>query len=377
MTSVLGPTLPMLAAYLHVPESGMGIVFGANFLAATVATPLAARAFDLLGARVLVPLGLLAEALGVLGQGVAVSLPLVAAAAALSGLGMGSGVVCGTITVGSLFPDHREASLNVQNACFGLGAFLAPLLARFSLLQFGAYQPAYVITAAMLAIPVVPLWIGLPAGRTYGQSRHHVSSRFMINDRRMWAYAVLSFFYLGTEIGFGGWIVVMLQRMSHLTPVAAAPIASIYWLMLAVGGVPTAVLLHRGVPPAGIISTSAACAAATAIALMFFGAVIPVAVVTAALMGAFLSPILPLNIAAAGRRAHERSPGTMGSSTALVLMAGQLGGTVLPPLQGLLLTVGPRVAIAQACVGSLAILAIQHAIQVPSSGAARSAVVEA
>jgi len=363
MTSVVGPTVPALAARLHMHESDMGIIFGANFLAATLTTPLAGRAIDMFGPRRLVPLGLLAEALGVLGQGTTASLPLVTVAAALAGCGMGSVTVCSTLTVGSLFPLQREAALNAQNAFFGAGAFLGPLLVRFSLVQFSGYQAAYMAAAALLALPVLPFLVGLPAGRLTGRGiGNNSSDRFLIGERRMWAHAALSFFYLGTEIGFGGWIVVVLQHIAHLSAIAAAPIASVYWLFLALGGVPTAFLLHQGVLPARIIATAAAGAVAVTAALALFGAVIPVAVITAALLGLTLSPILPLNIAAAGRLASAQSPGTMGSSTALVLMAGQLGGTILPSLQGVLLTVGPKAAIGETCVCSLFMLGIQHTI---------------
>ncbi len=59
MTAVIGPTVPTLAARLHAHESDMGIInrFGANFLAATLATPVAGRALNGLGPRRLVALG--------------------------------------------------------------------------------------------------------------------------------------------------------------------------------------------------------------------------------------------------------------------------------------------------------------------------------
>jgi fucose permease len=260
-----------------------------------------------------------------------------------------------------LFPVQREAALNAQNALFGAGACLGPLLARFSLAQFNDYRPAYLCTAALLAAPALPLLAGLPRKQAPDRAGGSILGSLFRAERRMWAYAALSFFYLGAEIGFGGWIVPVLQQMAHLSAVAAAPIASVYWLFLALGGVPTAVLLQRGVRPARIVVTAAASAAVVAATLALFGSIVPVAALTAALMGLSLSPILPLNLAAAGHLASARTPASMGRSTALVLTAAQLGGTVLPLFQGFLLTLGAQAAIGETCLCSLCMLTIQYA----------------
>jgi fucose permease len=366
MAALIGPTVPALATHLHVHESDLGVMFGAGFFASTLAIPIAGRVFDLLGARLLVPLALLLQALGLLGQAMAASLPVLSAAAALAGVGTGSIIVASTLSVSMLFPARREAVLNASNACFGAGACLGPVLAQLSLVHTNDYRPAYVVTSALLALPLVPLFIALPRRQAQPRAQGSLLDGLLRVDRRMWAYAALSFFYLGTEIGFGGWIVAIMQHLADLSAVAAAPLASLYWLLLALGGIPTAVLLQRGVTPDRIIVSAAATAAAAAAALACLGAALPIAIPAVALFGLSLAPILPLNLAAAARLASAHSPDAMGSSTALVLMAGQLGGTLLPLLQGMLLTLGPRAAIAESCACSLCMLVIERA-----SGSAR------
>lgn len=364
LLSITGPTVPAIAARLHLHESDLGIVFGANFLTAALTTPLAGRIFDSLGARLLFPLGLAAMALGALGEGAARSLPLLTAAGALAGLGIGINTVCNNVTASALVPARSEAILNGLNAFFGAGAFLAPLLAGFYLTRLADYTPVYLTAAVLLALPALPLWIGLPRGRM-GQAGDIARARTLLAEPLLWAHAAISFFYLGAEIGFGGWVVAVLQHTAHLSPAAAAPVAALYWLFLALGGLPTAYLLHHGTAPARIITAGALGAALAAALFVAFSHVVPVAVVAAALIGLSFSPILPLNIAAAVRVAGLRAPGAIGGATALVLMCGQMGAAALPPVQGLLLGVTPGLAVAMTCVCSLLMLGLQRAITRP------------
>lgn len=353
-----GPTLPAIATRLHVRESDLGIVFTANFLTASLGIAVSGRAFDALGPRALLPAGLVTMALGALGEGLAPTLLLLVLAAALAGAGLGAIDVGVTATAAQLYPERREMALNALNVLFGCGAFLAPLLAGASLLRFNAYLPAYLVTAALLALPALPLCLGLPRRTGGGGSASRLGVRALA--RLLWAPAAIGFLYLGVEVSFGGWIVAIVQRLDHLSAAAAAPVAALFWLFLALGGAPTGLLLHRGVAPARLIGAGAAGAAIAAALLAITGTALPLAVVAAALCGLALAPIFPLIIAGAGRIAGVASPQAVGSATGFVLVTAQVGAATLPPLQGALLGVGTTPALAFTVIASLLILPIQR-----------------
>ena len=132
---------------------------------------------------------------------------------------------------------------------------------------------------------------------------------------------------------------------------------ALFWLCLAVGGLPTAYLLRRGTAPARIIRWGAALAAGAAAALALLGANITVALAACALVGFAFAPIFPLTIAAAARAGGSASGA--GGATSLMLVAAQLGAATLPPLQGFLLGVGPAPALAMTCACGLLIMATQ------------------
>ena len=361
LLSIVGPTVPAIAARLHVRESDMGIVFGANFLIAALCTPVAGRLYDLVGPRVMLPCGLFFMTLGALGEGFAPTLPLLALAAVVGGLGIGINTVTNNVAPSALYPERSESVLNMLNALFGTGAFLAPLIAGFSLVRLGGYAPAYVTTAVLLAIPAVLLFVGLPPGRPDG-AEHATHLRALLSIRILWAYAAISFLYLGAEIGFGGWIVVIVQQMAHVSAAAAAPIAAVFWLFLALGGIPTGLLLQRGVAPGRLVAVGAGVAALTAVALALAGTAAALAAALAALLGLAFAPIFPLTIAGAVRVVARQAPGAVGGATALVLMAGQFGAATVPPLQGQLLRGGTLAAVAVTAACALAMLVIQRAI---------------
>jgi len=372
LISIVGPTVPALASRLRVREDALGVVFGANFLLASATTALAGRVFDRLGPRALLPAGLIAMALGSLGEGVAPSLPLLTLAAGLGGLGIGAINVTGNATASLLYPERREGVLNALNASFGAGAFLAPLLAGLALARLGGYRPAYAAVAFLLAVPVAPLLFGLPdhtknRGDGDDDGARGTGIVALLARRALWPPLAIGFLYLGAEIGFGGWIVTILRRATGLSAGDAAPAAAVFWLFLALGALPTAYLLRHGVASARIVGVSALLAALATAALGLAGAVTPLALAACALVGLFFAPIFPLTIAMAGRAAGTAAGG-VGSATALVLVAAQIGGATLPPLQGLLLGAGPGAALAVTGVCSLLILTVQGVTSSRSPG---------
>ena len=361
LLSVVGPTVPAIAARLHVRESDMGVVFGANFLIAAFCTPVAGRLYDLVGPRVMFPLGLTCMALGALGEGLAPSLPLLALAAIVGGLGIGINTVTNNVTPSALYPERSESVLNLLNALFGTGAFLAPLAASFSLMHLGGYAPAYIATAALLAHPGDLTLRGLAGGPAGGRGAHHAPTRAAGGARTVGVWRHQLPLSRRRDRLWG------LDR-GHRPPDGARQHrcgSAHRGVVLAVPGarrradsVPAAPRRRARAPHRARRRRGRACRGGAG-ARRRHG---PAGGGDRRAIGLAFAPIFPLTIAGAVRVVAVRAPGAIGGATALVLMAGQFGAATVPPLQGMLLRGGTLPAIAVTCVCSLAMLVIQRAI---------------
>jgi fucose permease len=369
--SILGATVPAIAARLGVAEGTLGIIFTANFLAATVTTATTGALFNRLGGRALIPAGLAAMAVGLLGEGTGAALPLVALGAILAGAGTGVINVAVSAAAARLYPTRRDAILTWLNVCFGVGAFCTPLAAGLSLTRLGGYAPTYLAGALLLAVPILPLLRGLPAATpqaTHPSTGARATLPTLLRDRHLRLLMALAGLYLGAEIGFGGWVISIIAGMTHLPPERLTPVASAFWICLAVGGAPTVLLLRRGIPARRLIALGALGAAAGVALLLALGGSAPLAVACCALIGLAFAPILPLTTALAA--AQGDTDGSDGARVAAIFTTGQVGAATLPALQGALLGAGHGLALWLTAACALAMAAL--AMTVPSSTRART-----
>lgn len=359
--SILGPTAPAIATHLRAPVTALGVLFTASYLAATLATVACGALYDRVGPRVFIPAALASMALGLLDEGTVATLPLVAVGAVLTGAGIGVINVYVNATAVRLYPHRRETALTLLAVCFGVGAFLTPLAAGVSLSRYGGYTVVYLAGAVTLALPVLPLARGLPAPARVDARPNGGRSALLalLRDRNLRLLMALAGLYLGTQIGFAGWVVSIVARMTHLAPAQVAPAASAFWFCQAAGGALAALLLQRGFSPRRLIASGGLGAAAGAVLLIALGQSMVLAVACCALVGLTFAPILPLTMALAASGGD--APGSDGSRLAAVFTVGQAGAAILPPLQGALLAVntGLPLGLTAACGLGIAALAVR------------------
>lgn len=364
--SILGPTVPAIAARLGVPEAALGILFTANFLVATVATAASGTLLNRLGVRSLIPAGLVAMALGLGVEGTAATLPLVVLGALLAGSGTGIINVSVNAAAVRLYSARRDAVLTWLNVTFGVGAFCTPLAAGLSLTRLGGYTPVYLAGAAILLVPIAPLLRGLPSStpRAASAPSGRTTLLRLLRDANLRLLVALAAVYLGAEIGFGGWVITIVAAMTHLPPAHLAPAASAFWICLAAGGAPTVLLLHRGMRPRHLIVLGALAAAAESGLLLAVGGSAPLAIACCALIGLSFAPILPLATALA--TAQGAADGSDAARLAAIFTIGQIGGAILPAVQGALLGAGPGPALGLTAACALTMAALAAAVRSPA-----------
>ena len=231
--SGVGPALPLLALHIEQDIAVLGGLFTAISLGIILTQFGAGLASARFGQRVVLAIGMLLMGGGGIGVTFGLSLPILLAGALLFGIGFGGVLAAGNVLVGQLFPTRNAAALNGVNLFFGVGSMLGPAIAGFAGLRLGAPQTAIWVGAGLLLalVPIILIYAAQPptqAARQSGQERPQQRSTG-------WLLAVMLLIYIGTEVGFSGWLTVYLITGSNMAPASAALIVSGFWLALTLG----------------------------------------------------------------------------------------------------------------------------------------------
>lgn len=349
----LGPVLPALHERLHVPLSDIGVLFTASFVGSLAATLAIGPLFDRHRPRLFLLAGLGLMLCGLALLAFATTLQGVAGGAALTGVGGGISALGSTVLTARALGGRAGRALSVVNMAFGLGAFVGPLAVASLLRATHQYRLYFIAVGALLLLP-----LGILArAQLPGPLARSTQRRGTLDGSERLAVgllAVVAFCYLGAEIGFGGWIYsFVLQTGTADTAVASwAPAA--YWLALALSSLGAA-LRPRAWRGEYVVLCAAIGACAMALVVLIGRGSIGVEIVAAAGVGLALGPIYPLSLADAARVA----PAAAGLVSALVIASSQVGGALLPWLQGLLLARGPLWGLGLTLAACLAMAAFQ------------------
>jgi fucose permease len=137
-------------------------------------------------------------------------------------------------------------------------------------------------------------------------------------------FLVAYIFYVGTEIGVGGWMTSHLESVG-LVSLNAASLTSGFWLATAVGRV-LATLIPESVPPPAVVITGCTIAS-IALLVALNGRAAPIAYIVT---GFAIAPIFPTGIAWLAKL----RPGDS-RATSWLFPASMAGGVVIPAAIGL------------------------------------------
>lgn len=348
-TAVIGPTLPTLAEQTHTPLGDMGWLFLVGAVGYSAGTFLGGRAFDHLRGHPLLGLAqCLSAALFVL-------MPLMPNLSGLLILVVLKGVADGVINTGAntlLVWTHRDKVspyMNGLHFCFGLGAFVAPLLVAQVIDVAGGYRWVYWVLAGFAVL------IGLNALTLPGQPRPAPHAPTEANpltlQQRDYAIAGIAalflFFYVGAELAFGGWVYTYATTLNLMNAAQGAYLTSAFWLSFTLGRLLSIPLATR-LPPKTLLSIALPSCLVILAGLMLQPNSPVVLWCVAIGLGFCMAPIWPTGFTLAGQslRLTARLSG-------LILLGDSLGAMVLPWLVGLVMArTGPS-ALAYLVLGSL------------------------
>ncbi len=350
----LGTSLPAMHTRLHAPLGQLGILIGVNFFGSLGVTLLLGPMLDRHSARPWLLAGSACFAAGLLLVPLTTSLGTAVPAFALAGIGGGTNTVASAVLTTRLYHDHGGRAMSWINMSFGIGAFSGPLVAAASLDHLHDYGPVFVAIAATVILPtVVFARVRLPGV----PQRHQVAGTRLraFEWRLVGLLAMVSFVYLGAEIGFGGWSYTFVLQATGTDTQTASFAPSGFWLALSLGSLgaatrPSWLAADRLILACALLGASAA--------TVFVAARNPAtAIVAASLFGLCLGPIYPLNLATAAGLV----PRAAGVVSALVICSSQIGGGIIPWVQGIALAWSTRLGGALTLVLCLSLAALQGA----------------
>ncbi|MBN2113751.1 MAG: MFS transporter [Acidimicrobiia bacterium] len=246
----------------------------------------------------------------------------------LIGLALGIVDVGGNTLLVWLYGSEVPPYMNALHLCFGIGAFIGPLVMNGFAAATGSAVNTYWLYAALM-LPAV-LWLAempSPEAPTAAQASPALGGAL----RRYWPIIALIsaffFMHMGAELAFGAYITSYADDLFYSESLARV-VNSVFWGGLVAGrllAIPLATRLRAG----GMLRIDLLGA------ILGVGLILLLPDATAALwvgtivLGMSIASMIPSSINYAG----ERMPIT-GQITALFLVGGSLGSTILPLIVG-------------------------------------------
>lgn len=233
-TVLLGPMLPILSARWSLNYAEAGRLFPVQYVASTVAVALSGVLVSRYGFRLAIRAGLFLISAGLALLMVGPKWLAILCIAAY-GAGIGVSVPAANMMVAELNPHRRSATLNWLNFCWSAGAVACPFLIAAAAKTHRV--PLFLFIVAMFSL-VVALFFTIVAldepppvenanGRTSAQIRRQFPLFLIL--------AILFFFYVGTENGFGFWVASFAKSLGSLTAPVALMTPSFFYAALTVG----------------------------------------------------------------------------------------------------------------------------------------------
>jgi fucose permease len=330
----IGPLLSQFAARNGTSLATIGGIYSAIFLGAVVSQIALGRFTDRWGQLRSLTVALLVLSLGIISMSYSRWLPLTFLLAFITGLGQGVSNLSGNVLVGQLYKENSVSSVNLLNGCWGLGAFIGPLLVSGSVHLWQNGLPALVFSALVTIASALILLFSFFNGKigTQGERPELHGQQRMRFTAFLWSLGVLLLLYVGTESAMGGWATTYMQKTTTLKLELAAMVTAGFWLAITLGRVMGTVLGSRLSPKKVlIICLSIASFGAILFVASFGNTVLSIAAIF--FIGLGFGAIFPTSMAMM-TMAFSDTPGQAGS---VITVLGSVGGMLIPWLQGVIM----------------------------------------
>ncbi len=389
----LGPSLDELAVMTATPASRFGSVFAVRGLAYLVGSIVAGKALEHMNGHTVSTLASVVTAICLSIVPACGTFASVHVIFLFVGLGTGCMDTCFNTLISWLHGPHVNPWMHALHMTFGIGAFLIPvfLSATFAIpawshsLRLGVpfwlssvatlpFTVALYFTAAptmhdfdeVVSVAKVELEIDdssvldasppvhasansaviavahsapdtraappAPAVAVEGQASSRLAPR-----RFILLLGFMLFFYVGAEVGYGGWLLEYALRQGILSNVAAASLVAVFWGSLTVGRL-IAIPLSTMIAPRDFILVSVACAMGALFVFSMWPTAVTAAWACSVAYGMAIAPIFPCVMALSASLNLVNGS----RDTAIMVVCASAGEMLLPLAIGLLFSISPK-----------------------------------
>ncbi len=361
---VMGPTLPGLAQQTHSSISALGFLFTARSLGYLLGSWRGGKIYDRLPGHPVAAAGLLGIAVLLALVPLMPSLWLLTPVMFLLGIADSILDVGGNTLIVRVHGKQVGPYMTALHFFFGAGAFIAPLLVGWAISRTHSILWGYWGLALLMLPPA--FWL-LRQRSPEAKMEEPEANAGHANVWLVVLIALLFFFYVGTEVGFSGWVSSYALATKMFGEVEAAYLASAFWGAFTVARL-AAIPITARVRPRYVLLVDLLGALAS------FGLIVLLPQSRAALWigtvgaGLFMASVFPTNINLASRRLT-----LTGRLTGIFLAVSSLGSMLLPLAVGPLLErVGLRAAMGAFCLIIVAALAVWAALMARTAPALRA-----
>ncbi|MCB0209014.1 MAG: MFS transporter, partial [Anaerolineae bacterium] len=343
ITSALGPTLPGLAEQTQTTLGQISFLFVARSLGYLFGSFIGGRLYDRIAGHPLIAGLLLMMAVSAYLVPFMSLLWMLVAVLVMIGIAEATvDVGCNTLVVW-VHKDKVGPFMNGLHFFFGVGAFLSPVIIGQALLLSEGIAWGY-WTMALLILPVALSFLLLPSPpiqKTAYDGSARVNKPFLVV-----LIALFFFFYVGLEVGYGGWIYTYATTLELTSEANAAYLTSAYWGALTVGRLLSIPVANR-LRPRTIIAGDLAGALLSVIVLLLWPQSLAVVWIGTLGLGLSIASIFPTMLSLA-----ERNMTVTGQTTSWFFVGASTGGMSMPWLIGQLFEItGPYTVFWASLVG--------------------------
>jgi FHS family Na+ dependent glucose MFS transporter 1 len=360
----LGPTLPGLAEHTQAGLSEISLLFTTRSTGYLLGSFQGGRLYDRVpGHRVMVIVLIVMATMMVLAPLTSL-LWLLASVLLMVGLAEGALDVGGNTLLVWVHGHRVGPYMNGLHFCFGLGAFLSPIIVAQAVSASGDITWAYWVLA-LLMLPVILWLLRLPSPAAQAAADDDLVEELRQANRVLVALiAVFFFLYVGAEVGFGGWVYTYAVEMGLGGETIAAYLTSAFWGALTLGRLLTIPIAVRFSPRSILLADLVGCLLSVGVILLWSSS--SAAIWVGALgLGFSMAAVFPTMISLA-----ESRMAITGRVTSWFFVGASIGGMTLPWLIGQLFeSIGPRVTMFAILVNLIAAVGVFAVLMYNSSEA--------
>jgi fucose permease len=324
---IIGPLLPEIAQTFNMKVEYAGLLLAINFAGAIMSVLVGGILADRYGKKriFLVAMGgfTVAAYLYAIGN----SFAMIAAICLLGGaLGGSLEGLCGAI-IADADPQHSSRNMNMLQIAFSAGAVLALVLTSLLKKNGVSWRSEY-LTLGCVATPIflLSLFMSVPPAPQDAPISPRIIRR-VVTDPLMVLLIVAIAFYVGAEMGLAQWISRILGKGGTGDSTAVlAP--ALFWGMTGVGRFASGLLCHYH-PALRVLKWLLIGGLLSFVVLLLPHGQWPLWIGTG-LAGLTFSGVWPLIVS----QGSGRYPAYSGTTVALMVVAGNIGGMIFPPLIG-------------------------------------------